>query len=326
MPGDVRFVAPVDTMLQRFGLMYIQNRSRYFAADDVFPFVEFVGYNGTIYTDESIGTLRAEDARAGDEIGFPTVSFRGKGTPFMAEDWGFQTLITRKQVLSSQVPGTPIEARRTRALTEKLWLAREVRSQSIVDAIAPAVNLASTAKWNSTAPAPRTDIMAGKKSTLQYTGREGNKLIFTGTVTDDLITRETAGSAGALIKDAIKYVMQATGRQINEPLIAAYFDVERVRFAKAVRQLSTASMPSAVVGALPEQGQYVWINDEAYLVYNEDNPGPETSNFGVSPGPMYYGAAQFEDPFRRGVWVQVFQSLIELTAEAKSFYAVGTIL
>lgn len=326
MPGDIRFFAPIDVMLQTFGLMYMQKRERYFAADDFFPFVEFTGYNGTIYTEESIGTLRAEDARAGDEIGYPTLSFRGKGIPFMAEDWGFQSLVTYKQMNSSQVPGTGITARRVRALTEKVWLSREVRAATIVTAVTPAVSLATTAKWNSTAPVPRSDVMTGKKTVLQFTGREPNKLIFTGTVTDDLITRETSGSAGALIKDAIKYVMAATGRQISEPLIAAYFDVEMVRFAKGVRQLATANMPSAVAGALPEQGQYIWGNDEADLVFNEDNPTPETSNYGVSPGRLKYGAAQFEDPMRRGIWVQAFQALIEFVAESKSFYKIGTIL
>jgi hypothetical protein len=326
MPNDVRFVAPVDTMLRRTGLAYIQNRDRYFAQNDLFPWVEFEGYNGTIYTEESIGTLRAEDARGGDEIGFPTISFRGKGTAFMAEDWGFQSLVTNKQMKTSQVPGTGIQARRARILTEKLWLAREVRSEAIVDAVAPTVSLSGTAKWNSTAAVPRTDIMAGKTAILKWTGREGNKLVLSGSVSNDLITRESTGSAGSLIKDAIKYVMQATGRQINEPLIAAYFDVERVRFAKGVQQDPTKNAPSAIAGALPQIGTFIFDQDEAYLVYNEDDPSPETSNYGISPGPMDFGAAQFPDPFFRGIWVQAYQALLEMPAEAKSIYVLGTIL
>ena len=326
MPGDVRFVAPIDELMQSFGLAYMQNRSRYFAADDAFPFVPFDGYNGSIFVDEAVGTLRAEDARGGDEIGYPTISFRGKAIPFMAEDWGFQSLVTWKQINSTRAPGMPLTARRQRALTEKLWLAREVRAEAVLDAISPNASLAGTAKWNSNAAVPRTDVMTGKKTTLQFTGREANKLILTGTVTDDLITRESTGSAGLLIKEAIKYVMQATGRQINEPLIAAYFDVERVRFAKGVRMDPATAPQGTPEGALNAQGKYIWDADEVYMLYNEDDPGAETSNFGVSPGPLFYGAAQFEDPMRRGIWVQAFQALIELTAEAKSGYVLGTVL
>ena len=326
MPGDVRFVAPVDTMMTSFGLAYMQNRTRYFAADDLFPFTPYEGYNGSVYVEEAIGNLGADDARAGDEAGYVTVSFRGKAIPFMAEDYGFQSLVTWKQINSAKVPGLPLTARRQRSLTEKVWLAREVRAEAIVDAITPDATLSSTLKWNSTAPVPRTDIMAGKKKVLQFTGREPNRLVFTGTVTDDLITRQSTGSAGLLIIQAIQYVMQATGRQINEPLIAAYFDVDRVRFWKAVR-MDPATAPGATAGAaLPSQGVYVAEADEAYLVYNEDDPGPESTNFGVSPGPLYYGAASFPDSMRRGIWVQAFQALTEFTAEAKSGYVLGTIL
>lgn len=326
MPGDVRFVAPVDELMQSFGLAYMQNRARYFAADDAFPFVPFDGYNGTIYVEEAIGNLGGEDARAGDEIGYPTVSFRGKGIPFMAEDWGFQSLVTWKQMNSTRAPGLPLTARRQRSLTEKVWLAREIRAEAVLDAITPDASLSSTAKWNSTAPVPRTNVMTGKVQTLKYTGREANKLILTGSVADDLITRESTGSAGLSVKEAIKYVMQATGRQINEPLIAGYFDVDRVRFAKGVRADPATAPGATPEGALPTIGKYIWDADEVYMLYNEDDPGAETSNFGVSPGPLYYGAAQFEDPMRRGIWVQAFQALIEFVAEAKSAYVLGTVL
>lgn len=323
MPGDVRFVAPVDEILTTFGLAYIQNRARYFAADDLFPYVEFEGYNGTIYVDEARSTLHAGSARAGDEIGYPTVSFRGKGIPFMAEDWGFQSLITNKQRLSQQVPGSSIEMRRARSLTERLWLAREVRANAIAAAISDNVSLGGT-KWNTASAVPRTDIMTGKKTVLQFTGREPNKIVLTGTVADDLISRDgPAGSAGQLLKDAIKYVMAATGRQLNEPLIAAYFDVEMVRFARGIQ--GTAAATPTVEGSLSTQGSYIFTGDRAYLFFNED-ASPETSNFGVSPGPMYYGSRQLADPYGRGTWVQCFQALIEFTAEAKSMYVVGTIL
>lgn len=326
MPGDVRYVAPVDEMMSSFGLAYMQKRDRYFAANDLFPFTPYEGYNGSVYVEEAIGNLGGDDARAGDEAGYITVSFRGKAIPFMAEDWGFQSLVTWKQINSARVPGLPLTARRQRSLTEKVWLAREIRAEAIMDAITPDASLASTAKWPSTAPVPRTDIMTGKKQILQYTGREPNKLVFTGSVVDDLITRTSTGSAGLLIISAIQYVMQATGRQINEPLIAAYFDIDKVIFWKAVRA-DPASAPAATPGgALSVQGKYVADADEAYLVYNEDDPGPETSNFGISPGPLFYGAASFPDSMRRGIWVQAFQALTEFTAEAKSAYVLGTIL
>jgi len=326
MPGDVRFVAPVDELMTSFGLAYMQNRARYFAADDLFPYVPFDGYNGSIYVDEALNTLGAVDARGGDEIGYPTVSMRGKAIPFMAEDWGFQSLITKKQALAMQGPGTPLTFRRARALTEKVWLAREVRAEAIVDAITPDASLGGANKWNSTAPAPRTNVMTGKAQTLKYTGREANKIVFTGSVADDLITRETTGSAGAIVKDSIKYVMQATGRAINEPLIAAFFDVDRVRFAKGVQAATTTGMSPTVGGALSPIGTYIFDADEAYIVYNEDDPGPETSNYGVSPGPLYYGATSFDDPMRRGTWVQAFQALIEFAAEVRSIYVLGTVL
>jgi len=325
MPLDVRFVAPVDQILTTFGLMYMQNRARYFAADQFFPFVEYTGYNGTVYVDEARTTLQADDARAGDEIGYPTISFRGKGIPFMAEDWGFQSLITPKQRMSSQVPGSSIEVRRTRGLTERLWLAREVRTNTLVSAISPNTSLSGTAKWSSTAAVPRTDVMTGKRTVLQYTGREPNKIVLTGTVTDDLITRESAGSAGLSVKTAIQYVMQATGRQINEPLIAAYFDVESVTFWKGVRSASGDFPAPTVESALGVQGSYIGTGDQAYIFY-ADTPSPETSNYGISPGPMYYGARQVQDPWGRGVWVQCFQALIEFQAEAKSMYVIGTVL
>lgn len=326
MPGDVRFEAPIDTMMTSFGLAYMQNRARYFAADDLFPFVPFDQWNGAIFAQEAVGTLRAEESRAGDETGYPTVSFRGKAIPFLAEDWGLQNLVTSKMLDITRGPGLPLTARRQRALSEKVWLNREVRVEAVVDALTPDVSLAGTAKWNSTAAVPRTDIMTGKRTVLQFTGREPNKVVFTGTVSDDLITRESTGSAGLSIKEAIKYVMQATGRAINEPLIAAYFDLESVRFAKGVR-MDPATAPGATPGgALPTIGKYIFDADEAYLVYNESDPGPETSNYGVSPGPMFYGARQFEDPMRRGIWVQTFQKLIEFVAEPKSIYVLGAIL
>lgn len=326
MSGDVRYVAPVDEMATSVGLAYMQNRSRYFGADDFFPYVPFDGYNGSIYVEEAISNLGAGDAAAGDEIGYRTVSFRGKAIPFMAEDWGYQSLITWKHMNSTKAPGTPLTTRRQRSLTERLWLAREKRAFAKIDAITTSNDLSSTLKWNSSAPVPRTDVMAGKITTLKYTGREANRVGISGSVVDDLITRETTGSAGALIKDAIKYVMQATGRQINEPLIAAYFDVERVRFLKAV-QADPATAPSATPeGALSSIGKYVYANDEVYVSYSEDEPGQETSVFGVAPGPRYYGATSFPDPMQRGIWVQAFQALIEFVAEAKSFYAIGTVL
>jgi len=327
MPGDVRFVAPIDTLASSVGLAYMQNRARYFGADDFFPFVPFDGYNGSIFVEEALSNLTAPNALAGDETGYKTVSFRGKAIPFMAEDFGFQSLVTWRQLNSTKAPGMPLTARRQRSLTEKVWLAREIRAQVIVDAITPDTSLSGAFKWNATSsptPAPRTDIMAGKKKVLQFTGREPNKVAMTGTVTDDLITRESNLSAGALLKDAIKYVMQATGRQINEPLIAAYFDVEMVRFLKGVK--GTAAPTGTVEGALATQGSYIWPADEVYIWYGESDPGAETSSFGLSPGVLNYGAASFPDSMRRGIWVQAFQALIELTAEAKSMYVLGTVL
>jgi len=326
MPGDVRFEAPIDTMMTSFGLAYMQNRERYFAADDLAPYVPFDQWNGAIFAQEAVGTLRPEESRAGDETGYPTVSFRGKAIPFLAEDWGLQNLVTSKMLDITRGPGLPLTARRQRALTEKVWLNREVRVEGIVGVITPDVSLAGTAKWNSTVAVPRTDVMTGKRTVLQFTGREPNKIVLTGTVADDIITRESAGSAGLSIKEAIKYVMQATGRQINEPLIAAYFDVDLVRFAKGVR-MAAGTAPGAQPGAaLPTQGTYILSGDRAYVFYNENDPGPETSNFAVSPGPLYYGARSFEDPMRRGIWVQTFQKLIEFVSEAESMYVIGTIL
>lgn len=323
MPGDVRFEAPVDEVMTAFGLAYMQNRQRYFAADDFFPYVEYGSYVGSVFVQEARATLHAGDARAGDEVGYPTVSFRGKAIPFLAEDWGFQSLITTKQRSSTQAPGSSIELRRTRGLTEKVFLAREVRAKAKVDALTPNASLAGTAKWNNTAAVPRTDVMTAKRTTNQFTGQEANRIVLTGTVADDLITRESTGSAGLSVKEAIKYVMQATGRQINEPLIAAYFDVASVRFAKGVR--GTAASTPTVEGALSTQGSYIFDADEAYIFFNED-ASPETSNYGVSPGPLFYGARQREDPWGRGIWVQTFQALLELEAEPKSMYVLGTVL
>jgi hypothetical protein len=326
MPGDIRFESPIDTQMTSFGLAYMQNRARYFSQDDFFPFVPFDAWNGAIFAQEAAGTLRPEEARAGDETGYPTVSFRGKAIPFLAEDWGLQNLVTSKMLDITRGPGLPLTARRQRQLTEKVWLNREVRTEALVGAVADNVSLAGAFKWNSTTAVPRTDVMTGKRTVLQFTGREPNKIVLTGTVTDDLITRESAGSAGLSIKTAIQYVMQATGRQINEPLIAAYFDVDLVRFAKGVRMAANTAPAGTPGTALPSQGTYVLTQDRAYLVYNEDDPGPETSNYGVSPGKLSYGARNFEDPMKRGIWVQVFQQLIEFVAEAKSIYVVGTVL
>lgn len=325
---DQRWIRPTDPITDAFGLTFLQDRKRYFASDFFFPFVggaEDGGYTGTYSVFEALNTLRRESSRWGDEVGAPRVSLRGKGVAFLAEDWGFESVLTDKTRKNWQMSGKDPEAKWTQMLTEKLWLDREYRSaQILLNSTATSTSLAGTLRWDSTAAVPRTDVRTGCRTVMFRTGQWANRVGVSGLVYDDIFQRESTGSAGLSIKNSIQYVLATTGKNLTPDLMAGYFGVDELRPLMAMQSDATKTETTTIGDALPENGNYVFSGKEVYIFYGQDDAGPDSLQYGASLGPLYFGSDRYREEKTRGDVMRVFNALIEKEVCIPALYIIKT--
>ena len=288
--GQIR---PVDPILTSFGLEYRQNQSR-FAADLVAPFVQTAGDTGTYYIADPLNNLRNEDPAWGYNGKASRVDARFTSAAFKALKYGFETLVGDDDRRNWLGGGAQLDQRATSMLTDKLLLNREIRVEALCDGVSP-TNVSM--KWDQATSAPRYDVKLHNAIIAKRIGRDANVAVIPGVVWDLITGIQTAGTAGGLIIDAIKYTQRATGEVITPDLVAAYFGLERVGVASSIQSDATKYETTTVPGGagLPEAGTYVWDKDEVYLMYSDFSPGPQTVSAFQTFGPTVLSVDRYRE-------------------------------
>jgi hypothetical protein len=208
-----------------------------------------------------------------------------------------------------------------------MLLAREVRVEAVYDAVTP-VNITSTAQWDNTAPNPRADVHATAGATiLKRIGRMPNTVIPTAAVWRSIIGTHSAGTAGALILDAIKYTRPGLGSAITPDLVAQYLNVDFVLPAIAVRNATTdIETTTANANGLAAAGIDVWDQKEVYVAYIERNPGPQSLSYMLTFGPFMGEMDQYRDDRVMADIVRITETLDEKVTCSTAAYAIGTVV
>jgi len=267
-----------------YGLDFAQEATD-FVADDSMPWKQTQKTTGWYYVPDARNFLRAEDLAWSRETGATRVlSQYGKDT-FIAQPYGAEEPVSDIDAQDWMDGPDDLASQTMRALLQRVLLAREVRVFTAVDGSgAGTTSVSGAGQWDSTAANPRLDILKAKAAIHKRVGKEGNNVMISGLVYEVLTGSQAAGTAGAAVLDAIKYTREAGGNVFTEDLMTGYFNVMKVRFAKAVQQDTTKHTQRAVSPGLPEAGVYVWSAKKVYVMY-QGNPGGKEPNFGTTFGP-----------------------------------------
>lgn len=226
-PG-VSSVHAVDVPLTNISTAYIQTQDNYIAGQ-VFPEVPVMKQTDKYYTYTKNDWFRDEakvraDATesAGSGYGLSTASY-SCDVFAMHKDIGYQAR-------NNADAGINLDRDATEFVTQRLLLRREI--QWVTDYFTTSIwgtDATPTNLWSDyTASDPVDDMETGKEAILSVTGKEANTLVLGYQVYRKLRNHPD-------IIDRIKYVTQATTRQVTPGLLAAVFDVERVLIAKAIK-------------------------------------------------------------------------------------------
>lgn len=317
-------IRPVDPVLNDFGIAYRQSLTA-FAAEDFLPYTKTDGDTGTYFISDPLNSLRFEDPTWSYVTGASRVDTRFSSAAFRAQPWGLEEAVPDAYVRNFAGGGQALKERVTTTLVDKITLAREIRAEAIADAVAPGHSV--TNKWGGggSAANPRGEIMIGQVAIHKKNGARGNTIIFTGSVSDNLMGTASANSAGAAIFNSITYTNRTTGDQMNELLLSQYFAVSKVVLATAIQSDPTKYETTTVATAgLPEAGVYVWDKDEAYVFRSEK--GMMSSGYGQTLGPDLQTIDQYRDDKVRADIVRVASTVIEKVTNSSAIYVVGAIL
>lgn len=250
-------VHAVDVPLTNISTAYVQSQDN-FIADKVFPVVPVMKQTDKYYTytkndwfrDEA--KVRADGTEsAGSGYGLSTASYS-------CDVFGFHKDIGN-QARNNADAGINLDRDATEFVTQRLLLRREI--QFVTDFFTTSIWATDSTPsnlWSDyTASDPVDDVEGGKESILSVTGKEANTLVLGYQVYRKLRNHPD-------IIDRIKYVTQATTRQITPALLAAVFDVERVLVAKAIKATNVEG----------ETAAYAFTHGKhALLCHVASNPG-----------------------------------------------------
>jgi len=300
---------PVDPVLTNFMLDFSQAETD-FVADLVFPFVQTPGDTGTYYIPDAKGTLRAEEALWGFNVGANRRDLRYTSAAFKARKFGFELLVTDDD-RRNWMGGMSLDQQAANQNAQDILLAREVRAEGIVDAGSYTTSAAGNT-WTGTSANPRSNVNAAQAIIHKKIGKKGNLVIIPGAVWDSLTGTQVAGTGGAQVLEAIKYTKGGLGSQLTAELMAQYFNVNKVGPGVAVQQDPTKheSSASPTVG-LPETGIYIWDQTEVYVMYCDPTPAQKSTNYGASFGNEKYAADSYRDNRVQGDWIRGWQVLNE---------------
>lgn len=315
-----------DPALTNFSLSYANAREVY-AADVLAPFTpsDDGGDTGQFFIADPLNSLRARDAHwSWTEGATRGMSRFTKGT-WAAQPYAWEEGVPDAWVRNSQmVQGLRENA--AKVCVDVVMLAREVRAEALADGVAPTTSLSSTAKWNSTAANPRADVKSMSTTILKKTAAEANAMILTGSVADSIMGTQSSGTAGAAIAEMVKYSREVMGGDINENLLAQYFNLGRVKFAKAIQSDATKYVNTTIPGAagLAEAGTYVWDKDEAYVFRTEQ--GNQVVSYAQTFGSDYGTADTYYEPRTKTTVVRYCQTVVEKATCTGAIAVLGTIL
>lgn len=318
---------PIDPILTQFGLEYRQAQDIY-TADAVFPFVQTTGWTGTYYEAEALNNLRAENAAWSLYGGASRIDMRFTAKAFRAQPYSFELPVSDFDVDNWLAGGADLRARASQAITDKLLLAREVRVEAVLDAVAPTTSLGGGGvKWDSTASNPRADVRTGQATVLKRIGKLANNVVITGLVWDSILGTVATGSAGAAIIDAVKYTSPGFGNKLTPELVASYLNIDKVIPAVAIQQDPASHETTTVAsGGLPQAGLYVYDQKELYIFYADPSPGPQTVAFGITFGPSLLEFDSYREDKTKSDVVRGFSIVQEATTCANALYVLGTVI
>lgn len=318
---------PVDPILTSFGMEYRQAQDN-FVADGVAPWIQTPGDTGTYYIADPLNNLKHENIQSAVGAGSKQIDLRFTSGSFLANPFRAKVLVLDDERRNWMGGGSALDQRAVGALTDKALLAREVRVEAALDAIAPTTSLAGTARWDSTASNPRADIIALSVAVLKRIGRKANTVVITGATWDSVTGTQSAGTAGALILDAIKYTQKGMGSAITADLVASYLNVNYVLPAISVQSDTTKNETTTVPGSagLPEAGVYVFDQKECYVGYVERNPTPQTVSAFVTFGPAKGNVTRWRSDDPDGDFIRIEDILVEKATCTSAMLTLGTVI
>jgi len=247
----------VDAILTQISVAYMQARAN-FIADKVFPIVAVQKQSDKYFTYTKNDWFRDEAKQradgtpsAGSGYGLSTASY-ACDVFAMHKDIGVQALANQDQVVQ-------LERGAVEFVTQRLLVRRE--AQWVTDYFATSVwdtdvvGGANFTRWSDYAGSnPTEDIELGKETILKNTGFEPNTLVL-GYQTFRQLKHHPD------LKDQFKYTSPDS---ITPAMMAAYFDIERVLVAKAVKATNIENETGALDFA---------VGKHALLCHVAQNPG-----------------------------------------------------
>lgn len=319
---------PVDP-LSGYGMQFLQDENDS-AASAAFPVVITAGDTGTYYIPDARNTMRAEDATWGYNSGASRLISQYSSAAFKAQKYGFEEAVTEDDRRNWLSGGADLDARVSVTIAQKLLIAREVRAEALIDAgTYGTTSVTGAAIWDQTSsPAanPRYDVAKASTAIRKKIGKPANVMVLPGAVWDAIVGTQVAGTAGAQMIEAIKYTGDGARSQVTAELAARYFNLSLVKPALLVQQDTTKHETTTVSVGLPEAGTYIWDQKEAYVMYNDPNPGQRSVNFGVSFGPTVYSADRYPEPKIEGDIIRGKQIIVEKEVCAAAMNVLTTVI
>jgi hypothetical protein len=254
MPQPTLTDVHVDRVLTNVSIAYIQDQRNYLATQ-VFPVVHVEQKSGVYYTYTKNDWFRDEakpradgDQSAGGGYGLSTA-------PYAANVYAFHQDVG-PQAMANADPGINLENQATVFVTQRMLMRQE--TQWVTDVFGTGIwgtDVTPSALWNTDSSDPIGDIETGKEAILSTTGFMPNTLVLGYQVYRRLRNHPD-------LIDRIKYTSE--GKQLNEQMLAALFDVDRVLVSRAVKATNLEG-ETAAYGFT--HGKHAWLG------YVNPNPG-----------------------------------------------------
>jgi hypothetical protein len=291
-PNDVH----IDRPLTDFSIMYMADQTN-FIAGSALPVKPVTNKSNKYWIFDRNDWLRddAVKKRAAGE-GAPRSGFQLSTDTYDADAW-WTAVPMDEMTLANADDGLNLDQACTQLVTQRMLIRREVLfNTSFMGTgiwLTDKVGGTDFTQWDDYASDPQHDIDDGKKTVLQNTGLEPNKLIVSYSTHQALKRHPT-------IKDQIKYT---SSESITAGIIAKFFELDEYYVMKA----------NKATNAEGATGAYGFINGlNALLMYAKGDAGPmmpcaaaiftwsgltKTNNLGVAID-QYYDQDTKEDVIR----------------------------
>lgn len=266
MPQPSASQVHIDQALTNVSTAYQQSDAQ-FIATKVFPIVPVEKQSGKYFTYTKNDWFRDEAKPRAD-----ATESAGSGYGMSTANYSCDVFALHKdigdQARANADAGIDLERDATRFITQRMLLRMEI--QWVTDVFATSIwatDLTPSNLWSDqTASDPIGDVEVGKTTILSTTGQPANTLVLGYQV-------YTALKQHPDIIDRIKYSTGVTGRTVNEAMLAAMFDVDRVLVASAVKATNVEG----------ETAAYSFVHGKHALLLNvAPNPGLLTPSAGYT--------------------------------------------